>query len=199
MGPDYLFATHQSWHAIFWLTYAMIFVMVLWVGQRQRRLAKGESRDRGSIAVIYFFTMLGIALAFLGPMLFPSAKIAFAPADIFAAAIASMWFGMFLYVWAVVALGTFFRTSVQIVEGQRLVTRGPYRFLRHPAYTGGTLIFAGVGLATGNWFSFIAAAIALLIGYAWRIRVEEIALTERFGAEFEARRKRTWAIVPLVW
>jgi len=33
----------------------------------------------------------------------------------------------------------------------------------------------------------------------WRIRVEETALRERFGAEFDAHRKRTWAIIPLVW
>ena len=150
--------------------------------------------------VIYLFTFGGVALAFLGPVLFPSAKIElFAPAAVFAAAIASIWFGMFLYVWAVLTLGSFFRTSVQLVDGQRLVTRGPYRVLRHPAYTGGILIFSGVGFAMGNWFSFVAAALLTLLGYVFRIHVEEIALAERFGPEFQARKKRTWAVVPLIW
>jgi len=43
------------------------------------------------------------------------------------------------------------------------------------------------------------AVLPVAIAYAWRIRVEETALRERFGAEFDAHRKRTWAIIPLVW
>jgi len=109
------------------------------------------------------------------------------------------WSGIALYVWCVRTLGTSFRTSVQLLDGQRLVTRGPYRVLRHPAYTGGILIFAGTGLAIGNWLSFAAATLAAVIGYGFRIRVEERALKERFGAEFEANRRRTWAVIPLVW
>ena len=86
-----------------------------------------------------------------------------------------------------------------LLDGQKLVTRGPYRLLRHPAYTGGILVFAGVGLSTGNWISFAAALLAVGLAYAWRIHVEEIALRERFGAEFEAQRRRTWAVIPLLW
>lgn len=199
MGPDYLFRAHESWRVIFWLSYALIFVMAMWVARREGREAKGQPRDRGSRMVIYLFTFAGVALAFFGPVLFPAAKMRFEPSGVFAAAIASIWLGMFLYVWAALTLGRFFRTSVQLVDGQRLVTRGPYRVLRHPAYTGGVLIFSGVGLAMGNWFSFLAAGLATFLGYVFRIHVEELALTERFGAEFEARKKRTWAIVPLVW
>jgi protein-S-isoprenylcysteine O-methyltransferase len=99
----------------------------------------------------------------------------------------------------VLTLGAFFRTSVQLLDGQRLVTRGPYRLLRHPAYTGGILVFAGVGLSTGNWISTAVAPLAVAIAYAWRIHVEERALRERFGAEFETHRRRTWAVLPPVW
>ena len=200
MGSDYLFRTHVSWQVIFWLSYALIFVMAMWVSRRESREARGEPRDRGSRMLIYLFTFAGVALAFLGPALFPSAKIGvFAPPAIFAAAIASIWLGMLLYVWAVLTLGRFFRTSVQLVDGQRLVMSGPYRVLRHPAYAGGVLIFSGVGLAMGNWVSFLAAGLATFLGYVFRIHIEELALAERFGAEFEARKKRTWAIVPFVW
>ena len=109
------------------------------------------------------------------------------------------WVGLLLYTWAVLTLGAFFRVSVQLLDGQRLVTSGPYRLLRHPAYTGGILIFTGIGLATGNWISVAAATLSVTIAYAWRIHVEEIALRERFGAEFEAQRRRTWAVIPLIW
>jgi protein-S-isoprenylcysteine O-methyltransferase len=99
----------------------------------------------------------------------------------------------------VATLGAYFRTTVQILDGHRLITNGPYRFLRHPVYTGGTLVFSGMGLAIGNWVSFAVAALTTLLAYVWRIHVEEIALGERFGAEFAAHRKRTWAVIPFLW
>jgi len=114
-------------------------------------------------------------------------------------AIALLWAGLLLYIWAVLTLGAFFRTSVQLLDGQQLVRRGPYRVLRHPAYTGGILLFAGIGLAAGNWISALVAPLAAVVAYAWRIHVEELALRERFGAAFESHRKRTWAVLPPVW
>jgi len=199
MGQAYLFRAHESWNAIFWFSYVMVFAVVMWVARRERHYARGEVRDRGSKAAIYAGTFAGIALAFVGPYLFPAARIRLPAAGLFWTAIGEMWLGTFFYVWAVLTLGSFFRTSVQLVEGQRLVVRGPYRLLRHPAYTGGVLIFSGVGLATGNGFSFAASTLCLIAGYLVRIRVEEAALAERFGAEFEARKKKTWAMIPLVW
>ena len=107
--------------------------------------------------------------------------------------------GILLYRWAALTLGAFFRTQVTLLDGQRLVMRGPYRLLRHPAYSGGILVYAGIGLAIGNWLSAIAMPLSLIVAYSRRIRVEEAALRERFGAEFEANHARTWAIIPFVW
>jgi protein-S-isoprenylcysteine O-methyltransferase len=162
-------------------------------------MAKGENRDRGSKALIYILSFGSLFAAFVLPPYVPQARIALAPLPVFATAIALVWVGAALYAWAVRTLGTSFRTSVTLLEGQRLITKGPYRILRHPAYTGGILIFAGMGLAIGNWLSFAITTIAAVVAYGVRIRVEEMALRERFGAEFEANRKRTWAVIPLVW
>lgn len=57
----------------------------------------------------------------------------------------------------------------------------------------------GSRLAMGNWLSLAAPVLCLLIGYAWRIRVEENALSARFGAVFAAHRRRTWSIIPFLW
>src|SRR5262249_45144267 len=64
-----------------------------------------------------------------------------------------MWLGLALRIWAVVALGSSFRTTVEVDPGQAVVTRGPYRWVRHPSYTGLLLILAGFGLALCNWLS----------------------------------------------
>jgi protein-S-isoprenylcysteine O-methyltransferase len=195
----YLFLANPLWTAIFWITYAAFFAVGMWAASRERNMAKGENRDRGSKGVVYIFSFLGMGAAFLLAWYFPTARIALSPLPVFTTGIVLVWTGVALYAWAVQTLGTSFRTSVTLLEGQRLITKGPYRILRHPAYTGGILIFAGIGLAIGNWLSFAAASLAAVIAYGVRIRVEERALRERFGAEFEANRRRTWAVIPLVW
>lgn len=198
-APDYLFNAHRLWAAIFWGSFFSFFLVTSWVNRRERTAARGELRDNGSKPLIYFASGIGALCAFFTPSVLPSARITLAPEPLFATAMTLFWAGLLLYVWAVVTLGAYFRTSVQLLDGQRLVTRGPYRLLRHPAYTGGILLFAGIGLAMGNWISAIGTPLAVTLAYVWRIHVEEHALAERFGAEFEARKRRTWAVIPLLW
>ena len=197
--PPYLFLERPLWTAIFWSSYVAFCFVTIWVQSRERGKAKGDSRDRGSRAGIYVLSFVGAVFAFGGPFLLPDARIQLPRAALFYTAMALFWAGTVLYPWSAVTLGAFFRTSVQLLDGQRLVTRGPYRILRHPAYTAGVLVFTGIGLAMGNWLSLVGAALSVAVAYAWRIHVEEAALRERFGAEFDAHRKRTWAIIPLVW
>ena len=197
--PAYLFNTRPLWTVIFWGSFVAFFLVTTWVNRRERNAARGDLRHSGSKPLIYFASAVGALCAFFAPSLLPSARITFAPEPVFETAMALFWTGLLLYVWAVVTLGAYFRTSVQLLDGQRLVTRGPYRLLRHPAYTGGILLFAGIGLAMGNWISAIGTPLAVTLAYMWRIHIEEIALAERFGAEFEARKGRTWAVIPLLW
>jgi protein-S-isoprenylcysteine O-methyltransferase Ste14 len=199
VSPVYLFNERPLWTIVFWASFVAFFFVGSWAQRRERAAAVGDNRDRGSKAAIYAGSAIGVIGALNAPFLFPSAVIGLPSEPVFAVAVAMFWAGLVLYVWAVLTLGAFFRTSVQLLDGQRLVTKGPYRLLRHPAYTGGILIFAGIGLATGNWISAIAAPLAVGVAYAWRIHVEEIALRERFGAEFDANRRHTWAVIPLVW
>jgi len=197
--PHYLFAERQLWAILFWLSFAGLFLASSLANRRDRTGAKGENRDRGSKGTIYAFSFAAFGCAFWAPSVLPQARIALPMDLVFDAAMAAFWSGLLLYSWALQTLGAFFRTSVTLLDGQKLVTRGPYRLLRHPAYTGGILIFAGIGLAMGNWVSAIGSTLLMALGYAWRIHVEEHALSERFGAEFEAQRRRTWAVIPLVW
>ncbi len=198
-APHYLFLERESWTILFWVSMLFMFFFSGWVNSRERNMASGDMHDRGSRVLIYILSPLGAVLAFSAPYMFPAARIDLPPEPVFYTAMGLLWLGLFFYVWAVATLGAYFRTTVQILDGHRLITTGPYRFLRHPVYTGGTLVFAGMGLAIGNWLSFAVAALTTLLAYVWRIHVEEIALRERFGAEFEAHRKRTWAVIPLLW
>src|SRR5262245_18564613 len=69
----------------------------------------------------------------------------------FSLGLAAMLAGIGLRGWGIVTLGRFFRREVVVVEGQHVVRRGPYRWIRHPAYAGNLLLACGLGLALGSW------------------------------------------------
>jgi protein-S-isoprenylcysteine O-methyltransferase Ste14 len=85
-----------------------------------------------------------------------------------------------------------------VQDEHRLVEAGPYRVLRHPAYTGGLLTVAGIGLAMGNWLSLLVLMGVVLIGYGYRIRVEEQALKARFGERYDRYAAARWRLVPFL-
>jgi len=107
-----------------------------------------------------------------------------------------IWLGIAVRLWAIITLGRFFKMVVVIQDAHRVVDRGPYRWLRHPSYTGGMLIVTGLGLAEGDWVSLAIMVVFPLIAYLARIRVEERALFGALGDEYAAYAKRTSRLIP---
>jgi protein-S-isoprenylcysteine O-methyltransferase Ste14 len=106
--------------------------------------------------------------------------------------------GITLRQWAIVTLGRFFVGHVLVQPGQTVVSSGPYRWLRHPAYTGLWLEMAGIGLATGNVLSAVMCVLLPLIGITARVAGEERELTASLpGYRDYARGKPR--LLPLIW
>src|SRR4029453_6112106 len=127
--------------------------------------------DRGT-RVIVALTLagsiwIGILLRSWVPALDTPAPDAFA-----AAGVVVIWVGLALRVWAVLTLGRSFSTFLQVDADQAVVTRGSYRWVRHPSYTG-LLIALGFGLGVGNWLSLAICAVIPLVGLLPRIAVQE--------------------------
>jgi len=98
-----------------------------------------------------------------------------------------------------VVLGRFFTVDVRVHEGQTVVERGPYRWLRHPSYTGLIVTFLGLGLALDNWVALAVLAVLPTAGLVYRIHFEERALLDCLGEpyrRFAAGRPR---LFPGVW
>jgi protein-S-isoprenylcysteine O-methyltransferase Ste14 len=115
------------------------------------------------------------------------------------AGIALIVAGLGLRAWSIATLGRFFQYQIRVQPGHQVVTNGPYRYVRHPSYTGIALILAGIALASDDVWSLVAVAVLGGIGLAVRIRAEERQLAQALGAEYErfaAGRKR---LVPGVW
>lgn len=194
-----LYATSKVWLLMFWASYICWVIFEMWVFRRDRQAVRGEARDRGSLYSVIICMVIGLAIGFSAPHVARFARMHLPAIWIFWSAMALIWAGLGTRLWAIVTLGRFFRTTVFMQETHRLVTDGPYRILRHPAYTGSLMTLAGIGLAMGNWISLAGIVGCALVGYIHRIGAEERALREHFGKAFEENRTRTWAILPFVW
>jgi protein-S-isoprenylcysteine O-methyltransferase Ste14 len=80
-----------------------------------------------------------------------------------------------------------------------VVQNGPYRFIRHPSYSGTFLTMLGVGLAVTNWASLLFLLLFVLAGHLYRVRVEEQALMRILGQPYIAYMHRTKRFIPLVF
>jgi protein-S-isoprenylcysteine O-methyltransferase Ste14 len=103
-----------------------------------------------------------------------------------------------LAVWARRALGSNWSGEVRVATGHQLIRSGPYRYIRHPIYTAVLGMYCGVALVSGEIHAPIALVIVAL-AYWRKIRMEERAMSETFGADHEAYRRDTWALIPFLF
>jgi protein-S-isoprenylcysteine O-methyltransferase len=194
----FAFSVLPLWRQAFWFSYLAWIAIEIAIWLRDIARVKGKSDDRFSMLAIGLSIGLGITLAFNAPRVAP-AWIEMQPQLLVGLGIALIWAGIGLRLWAVRTLGRFFRVTVTVQDDHRLVESGPYARLRNPSYTGAMITMAGVGIAMGHWLSLAAMILFPMLGFAWRIRVEEASLAARFGADYEAYRNRRWVLVPPLW
>jgi protein-S-isoprenylcysteine O-methyltransferase Ste14 len=94
-------------------------------------------------------------------------------------------------------LGKQWSLQARVLENHKLVREGPYRFVRHPIYTGMLGMIIAAGLAWSHWIGFLIAFLLFSIGTAIRIRSEEKLLREQFGAAFDDYKRGVPAVVPI--
>ena len=182
----------------------ILFVCLIWalseiIGSyviprlRQKGGVKTRS-DRGSRIVIW----VGMFIAIFISDYFATLGITPIPEPFFYVGLSLMAIGILFRQWAIWVLGRFFSTKVRIVSDHRIVMEGPYRYLRHPSYTGTLMILLGLGLASRTWLGtlIILALFSLVIGY--RINVEENALEAEFGKEYIEYAKKTKRLFPFI-
>lgn len=99
-------------------------------------------------------------------------------------------------VLAVLGIAVRLWASGHVKKDKALATTGPYAFVRHPLYVGNHLITFGFCLASGWWWSFVAAALLSLYFYPQTIRHEDGLLGRLFPNEWPAWGARTRALIP---
>ena len=103
--------------------------------------------------------------------------------------------GLLFAIWARAYLGRNWSGAVTVKVGHQLIRSGPYRWVRHPIYSGMILALIGTAINRGQLRGFIAVVL-LYIGFTMKSHIEERFMTNTFGAEYDEYRRTTGGIVP---
>jgi protein-S-isoprenylcysteine O-methyltransferase Ste14 len=166
--------------------------------QWQQRRAEATNTDNGSIRILLTGAAIGLVVLVLAPGLAPAAAIR--PTGLaFAIGFATYLAGFGMRRWSEMTLGRYFTFTVMTSADQPVITSGPYRFVRHPGYTGVLLVVLGSGLVTGNWIGLAAWTLLVMAPLLYRIHVEEDALQTALGDRYRRYASGHKRLIPLVW
>ena len=181
---------------LFYPTIVLIGLYLLWIILEGKTAKKeiGQNQtniDFGSLEIY----ALSRATVVLSGLLYPTAFLVFGPLQMA---------GILLFVAAVTFrliairhLGKFYSHRVRVQEGHQVISDGPYRFVRHPAYVGMIFCHLGFSLFFFNPLTLAIWAFFHVPAVVYRILVEEVALFKIPGyPEYAAKRRR---IIPFIW
>ena len=106
-------------------------------------------------------------------------------------------FGFYI-VFIVFRANTFTAATIDVEEGQTVISTGPYAFVRHPMYAGALIMLFGSPLALGSYYGLLAFLPFIFI-IVWRLLAEEKTLSQNLKGYEEYKQKVRYRLVPFVW
>jgi len=179
------------------LTVVVLFPVSEIVLARAKRANPQISRleDRSSMRLMWLAITMGVTLA-VAASWFTSARVPGSQRLLHSLALALMVVGLAIRWVAILALGRFFTVNVAIRADHSVVESGPYRFVRHPSYSGLLLAFVGLGIFFENWLSILVLIVPITLSVLNRVAKEEQALLASLGRPYAAYSARTKRFIP---
>jgi protein-S-isoprenylcysteine O-methyltransferase Ste14 len=176
-----------------WLTWLAYWILAA------RQVKASAWRESVQSRLSYRLPMLGVALlfllrdlpSFLERRLFPASGAASTLGAVLVAA------GLGFAVWARRHLGSNWSGRVTVKMDHSLIRTGPYRYVRHPIYTGILLAFLGTAISIGEVRGFLALVLAVF-SLVRKIGIEEERMRSTF-ASYDDYRQHTAALVPFLY
>jgi protein-S-isoprenylcysteine O-methyltransferase Ste14 len=189
------FVFHLPEALLFWAVFIWVFSPGVRLAGKTVRSAS-FAQDAGTFRLIMIGNQVAIFMGFV---------VSFLPWFVVPWPVISYIFGIcLLFLGGVLrricyrTLGKYFTVVVIVNPDQPVIDYGPYRWVRHPSYTAGFLIFFGIGFALGNWLSIAILFVATCLIYKSRIQAEEKALLETIGEPYRAYMSRTKRFIPFL-
>jgi protein-S-isoprenylcysteine O-methyltransferase Ste14 len=164
----------------------------------ERRINAGPGAEKEKSQKIIQFLA---AIAFIAVIVFPAIDHRFAWSTVLPYAVAAgdilVALGL-LVIFFVFKENTFTSAIIEVGTEQKIISTGPYAFVRHPMYTGGLIMLLGVPLALGSWWGlFTIIPITLVI--IWRLLDEEKFLAKNLSGYSEYQNKVRYRLLPFIW
>ncbi|MGD0306099.1 MAG: isoprenylcysteine carboxylmethyltransferase family protein [Candidatus Acidiferrales bacterium] len=181
-----------QWINVAWLALTLYWVITWFSAKRPARAE--SSRERWTHLA---FLLVGAILLMKDDWPWPLLRVRLYPYLPWIAwtGAALALFGAAFAIWARITIGSNWSAEVQIKEGHQLIRSGPYKFIRHPIYTGILLMLVGDALALGE-VRGVLAFVLITIGFARKARKEESYLASEFGPAFDEHIRRTGFFLP---
>ena len=180
------------------ILFSVIFIVFLIIELRiftKQRLSSGNKSDAGSLIFIIFGIFVPLVTSFILAYL----GIGRLPTFVSYIGLVFVILGFVLRQRSIIVLGEFFTPVISIQKNQKLIQYGPYKYIRHPSYTGLFLEIVGVGLFLSNWLAIIIILILLFPSLIYRISIEEKVLVKAFRNEYTSYQKRTKKLIPFIY
>jgi protein-S-isoprenylcysteine O-methyltransferase Ste14 len=164
----------------------------------ERRMKGGPTAEPRPVQRL---AMLGATVGFVALLVLPALDFRYkwSSVSVLEVALGDILFVIgFAFTWRVYRENTFTSATVQVTEGQRVISTGPYAIVRHPMYASGLLYLVGTPLALGSYWGLVALA-AMLPFLLWRLIDEERLLVRDLPGYAEYRQRVRYRLVPYVW
>lgn len=175
------------------ITELAILIFTTW--NNHKNLENKTMSDRGSM----LFIMIGFWSAILINPICVNMSTFMLPMYFFWIGVVLTILGIFTRIYSVWTLRKFFTLNVQVATEQNIVKTGPYKYIRHPSYTGSIITLLGISISFRSPIGIIATLIIIAVVYGYRIKVEEKALETSFGSSYEDYERHTWRLFPHIW
>ena len=198
-APAGTFAFPGAWHLI-----ALLFIPMLIIGiifyiwapstlERRMRAKEERSKQKGVVALsgllfLACFILAGLDFRF-GWSEIPS-WVTWTASSVFV-----LSYGMYA---EVMRENEWLSRSIEVMEGQKVVSTGLYGIVRHPMYTATILMFLAMTIVMGSWWAFLVM-VPYVIAIVTRIKDEEILLTKELEGYQEYKEKVRWKLIPYIW
>jgi protein-S-isoprenylcysteine O-methyltransferase len=161
------------------------------------RARRGGAKVRDRASIIILWTAIAVGFVIAGVLLSVRAtRIPFPALWLDSIGLLLLIGGLAIRWTAIITLGRFFTAAVTIQQDHRVVRTGPFRYVRHPSYSGLLLAFFGVALQFHNWLSLLAIVLPFFGALLYRIRVEEGAMVEALGEDYVNYQQSTSRLIP---
>jgi protein-S-isoprenylcysteine O-methyltransferase Ste14 len=164
----------------------------------ERRMNVGPRAEKEPAQKII---MVLATLGFIAMLVFPALDYRFGwspvPASVSVLGDALIALG-FLFTFFVFKENSYGASTIQIAEGQTVISTGPYAFVRHPMYAAALVMLLGIPLALGSWWGLFALLLVLPV-LIWRLLDEERFLRRNLPGYPEYQAKVRYRLLPFVW